>query len=226
MFVYTVIEIRNANHARNARLCSPTTRIASQCQSAGGATMIRAVTRCNLVPSGKESRNPDSILVGFGATVGEKEGIDVPGSELGEFCGKARAHLSCHEWIDIRECRCLFIDGANDSFVAVPDVHAHQLAVEVNKTLTLRSPKIDALGARDRNRINGGLSGPFEECVFAAELDDLLAGQGFIYDFHGFAMLLKSRRFDNRETEDEEKKLAADTRGKTRIRTEPATDRH
>src|SRR6185369_15445719 len=47
-----VIEIRNAKHSGNARLRSPATRIARECQRARGATVISAITRADLVASG------------------------------------------------------------------------------------------------------------------------------------------------------------------------------
>src|SRR6185369_17967093 len=61
---------------------------------------------------------------------------------------------------------------------------AHQLAVEVDEAFAFRRPKIDALGARDWNRIDSRLHGPFKESVFATEFDDLFARQVFSCGAH------------------------------------------
>ena len=58
----------------------------------------------------------------------------------------------------------------------MPDVHAHQLAVEVDEALAFRRPEINALRARDRDRIHLRLRRPFEERVLLRERDHLLAG--------------------------------------------------
>jgi hypothetical protein len=55
----------------------------------------------------------------------------------------------------------------------VADIHAHQLAVEVDEALTFRCPEVNALCVIDWNWINSSLCGPFEQGVSATKLDDL-----------------------------------------------------
>jgi hypothetical protein len=69
----------------------------------------------------------------------------------------------------------LIFDRLDHTLVAVPDVDAHELAVEVDEAFAFGRPEIDALCARDGNRIDSSLGGPFEESIAATELDDLLA---------------------------------------------------
>ena len=60
--------------------------------------------------------------------------------------------------------------------MAVADVRAHQLAVEVEEALPLGRPEVDALGAGHRDRVDLGLRGPFEQGVALGEGDHLVAG--------------------------------------------------
>ena len=68
----------------------------------------------------------------------------------------------------------------NHALVAVADVDAHQLAVEVDEALPFRRPEVNALCARDRDGIDLGLRRPFEQRVLLGEIDDFLAGHGGI----------------------------------------------
>jgi hypothetical protein len=52
------------------------------------------------------------------------------------------------------------------------------LAVEVDEAFTFGRPKINTLRARDGNRIDSSLGGPFEESVATTGFFDLLAGHG------------------------------------------------
>ena len=133
----------------------------------------------------EHARDADRVLVRFGAAVGEEEDVDVAGRDLGELRAQPRARLGGHERVRIGEHRRLLLDRANHALVAVPDVDAHQLAVEVDEALAFRRPEVDAFGARDGNRIHRSLRGPFKECVPAAEVDDLLARHSFCSDSHG-----------------------------------------
>src|SRR5882724_5564575 len=123
----------------------------------------------------EHARDTDGVFVCLGAAVGEKEGIDVAGRDLGEFHTQSRAHFRGHERIRIRQYCGLFLNGAHHSLIAMPDVDAHQLAIEVDEALSFRRPKVNALGARYRDRIDCGLRGPLKERVPAAEFDDLIA---------------------------------------------------
>ena len=89
-----------------------------------------------------------------------------------------RARLGGHERVGIREHRGLILNRLHDALVAVADVHAHQLAVEVEEALAFGRPEIHALRARHRNRIDGVLRRPFIDRVLAAQIDHLFAGHG------------------------------------------------
>src|SRR5687768_4316146 len=100
--------------------------------------MVRAISRPNLVTPAIHSRNADGVLVRLGAAVGEEEGIDVTGCDLAELHGQARAYFRGHERISIGKDCGLFLDRSDHTLVAVPDVDAHQLAIEVDEALVVR----------------------------------------------------------------------------------------
>src|SRR5439155_16284337 len=69
------------------------------------------------------------------------------------------------------------------ALVAMADVHAHQLAVEVDEALAFGRPEVDALRAGHGDRIDFRLSGPLEERVLLRQRDHLFAGHCFRCDF-------------------------------------------
>jgi hypothetical protein len=77
------------------------------------------------------------------------------------------------------------LDRAHDTFVAVPDIDAHQLAVEVDEALPFRCPEVDAFGARDRDWIDRRLHGPLVDRMTAREFNYLRAAQGVNFGSHG-----------------------------------------
>jgi len=79
----------------------------------------------------------------------------------------------------------------------VPDVDAHELAVEIDEAFAFGRPKINTLRARDGNRIDSSLGGPFEESVATTELDDLLACHCFGSGCHNVGMLGQDFRIFN-----------------------------
>src|SRR5262249_14351897 len=72
--------------------------------------------------------------------------------------------------------RRLIGDGLDDARITVADVHAHQLAIEVDEPLALGRPEVDAPGASDGNRVDRALRNPLENGVFFRERDDFRAG--------------------------------------------------
>src|SRR5262249_60097047 len=76
----------------------------------------------------------------------------------------------------VRQHRCLFLDRTYHALVAVADVDAHQLAVEIDEPLAFRRPEVDAFRARHRNWIDLRLGRPLEQGVLPTERDDLVAG--------------------------------------------------
>src|SRR5258708_6264166 len=127
--------------------------------------MVGTVTRDDLVASSKLAGKFDGVLIGLGAAISEKEGVDVAGSNLRELRAEPRAGLGSHEWIGVAERLRLLVDSVDDSLVAVADVDRHQLAIEVDEALALGRPEINSLGLGDRDGIDLRLCGPLEECV-------------------------------------------------------------
>src|SRR5258706_3486365 len=157
-----MIEIRDANNAGDARLGCPSARIPCEGERARGATVIRAVSRGNLVTASKHARDADRVLVGLGAAVSEKESVDVAGSDLGELHAQTRANLSGHERVGVGQRCGLLLNRPDHSLVAVPDVHAHQLAIEIDEALAFRCPEINAPGPRHWDWVDRSLRGPLE----------------------------------------------------------------
>src|SRR3989442_1695045 len=192
-----MVEIGDAEDARDAGFRCPPARIASEREGAGGSAVVRPVSRRNLVTPGEHSRDADRIFVRLRPAVSKEEGVDVSGCDLGELCAQSRAHLSGHERVGIGEFCGLLVNCASYALIAMPDVHAHQLTIEVDETLSFRRPEVDSLRAFDRNRFHRGLGRPFEDCVPGEEIDDLLARHGFTNYSHETMMLPRSRLLDN-----------------------------
>ena len=133
----------------------PAARIAGERHRAGRAAVIRAISREDLVPPGERARDLDRVLVRVGAAVGEEEHVDVARREARQLRAQLCARLGRHERARVRQHRRLLGDRARHALVAVADVHAHQLAVEVDVALAFRRPEVDAFRARHRDRIDG-----------------------------------------------------------------------
>ena len=176
--LHAVIRIQDVDDARQSRFGRPPPRIAGQRDRTGRPAVVRAIERQDLVAPGIPARDLDRVLVGFGAAVGEEERVDVARRDLGELDPQPRPRLGRHERVRVGECRRLILDGLDDPLVAVADVDAHQLAVEVDEALAFRGPEVDALGARDRNRIDLRLRRPLVDRVLAGQGDDVFAGHG------------------------------------------------
>ena len=184
----SVVRIHDAHHAGDAGLGRPAPRVAGQADCPCGSAVVRPVTGEDLVPSGDEPGQLDGVLVGLGAAVGEEEGVDVAGRELGQLRAEARARLGGHERVDVGQRLGLALDRLDHLRMAVADVRAHQLAVEVEEALALGGPEVDALGACHRDRVDLRLGRPLEEGVALGEGDHLVAG-------HGAALGLDRHRF-------------------------------
>src|ERR1051325_6502465 len=93
------------------------------------------------------ARDANGVLVCFRATVGEEEGVDVTRSDLRKFDAETRAHFGGHKRVRVRQDCCLLLDSTNHALVAMANVHAHELAVEIDVALAFGRPKINAFGA-------------------------------------------------------------------------------
>ena len=178
-----VVGIEHVHDAGNARLRGPTARIAGQCDAARRGAVVRAVPRQDLVTAGRHPRELDRVLVRLGAAIREEEDVDVAGRDRREPGAQPRARLRRHERVGVRQHRRLLLNRADHALVAMADVHAHQLAVEVDEALAFGRPEVDALRAGHGDRIDFRLSGPLEERVLLRQRDHLFAGHCFRCDF-------------------------------------------
>src|SRR5262249_16212765 len=72
--------------------------------------------------------------------------------------------------------RRLLLNGSDNPVVGVADVHAHQLAVEVEISFALGRPEIDTFGLGHRQRIERLLRGPLEDRVLLRVTNDVVGG--------------------------------------------------
>ena len=119
-----------------------------------------AIVRMSGTTPGTGARDFERVLVRIAAAVCEKEDVDVAGRDLGEPGAEARARLGGRRRARVRQDGDLILDGLDDARIRVPDVDAHQLAVEVDEALAVRRPQVDAPRARHRNRVDRALRRP------------------------------------------------------------------
>ena len=172
-----VVGVEHVDHAGHRRL-GPPARIAGRRNRAGRAAVVGTVEREDLQPARDPPRDLHRVFVGFSAAVGEEERVDVARAQRREFLAKPRARFGGHKRVRVRERCRLVLNRLDHALVAVADVHAHQLAVEVDVPLAVGRVEIDALRARHRDRVHRGLDGPFKERVLFAECDHFFVGHG------------------------------------------------
>ena len=170
--------VHHAHHAGHAGFGRPAARIAGERDRAVGRAVVAAVADEDLVAAGEQARGLDRVLVGFGAAERVEEGVEVAGHEFGKAQREARADLGRHAGVGVGERRGLVLDRLDDLRVRMPDVDAHELAVEVDPALALGTVEVDALGARDGNRVDLRGGAPREEAVLHARVDHLARGHG------------------------------------------------
>src|SRR5436305_9387240 len=112
--------------------------------------MVRAIARDDLMASGEEASNLDSVLVGLGTAIGEEECVDIAGCDLGQLGSQSRPRLCRHKRIRIGKRLRLVVNCLNDALVSVSDVHGHELAIKINEALPFGRPEVDAFGLSDR----------------------------------------------------------------------------
>ena len=171
-----VIRVEHMNHARNAGLGAPPPRIAGEREAAGGAAVVGAIARQNLVATGDGTDDSDRVLVRLGAAVGEEEDVDVAGRDLGQLGAQAGARFTGHERVHVGELRRLILDRLHDRRMAVTGVDAHQLAVEVDVALALGRPEVHAPGPGDGDRVHRALHRPLVQTVLPAQRHHFVAG--------------------------------------------------
>ena len=117
------------------------------------------------------------VLVRLRPAQREERLLDVAGPQRRELAPEESALLVGEQRRDVREALGLAPDRLDDLPISVPDVDAHQLAVQIQVALAVDVPEVDALGASDRDRSGGGLRRPVVHRVALGELDDLLSRQ-------------------------------------------------
>jgi len=116
----------------------------------------------------------------------EEEGVQVARRQLRQHLAQPSADLR-------RELRCgegepigLLGNGVGHPAVAMADVDAHQLRVEVDVALAVRVPEVDPLRPIDDDGIDLGLGRPREEGVVPVEPQDLFGRQPVGGDGHAY----------------------------------------
>ena len=122
-------------------------------------------------------RDLDRVLVRLGASVREEEDVDVTRCDRRELFAQLRAGLGRHERVGVGKSGRLLLDRFDDAFVAVADVHTHQLTVEVEISLALRRPEPATLRSGDGDGIHFGLRGPLEDRVGLCAGNELGVGE-------------------------------------------------
>ena len=158
-------------------LVRPAAWIAGQVDRGVGGAVVRAIPRQDLLPSGERLRDPDRVLVRLRAAEREEGLLEVARPERGELLSQPCSGLVRHERRDVGEFLRLPRDRVGDALVPVPDVHAHQLRVEVEIPRVVDVPEVHALGSIHRDRRSLRLGLPVVEGVALRLLDDLGGGQ-------------------------------------------------
>ena len=128
--------------------------------------------------AGVRARDLERVLVGFRSAIREEKHVDVAGRDAGQLRTQPRARLGRERRRDVGQRRRLLLNRFDDAPVSVADVHAHQLAVEVDEAFAFGRPEVHPFGARHCNRGDVLLRGPFENRVLLRERDDLFARHG------------------------------------------------
>ena len=168
------LRVGHADDAPDAVLRRPATRVAGGGDDLARRAVIRPITREHLPPTGRLAGQLDRVLVGLGAAVGEEEDVDVARRDLGQLLAQPGARLVGHERVDVGQLVGLRLDRVDDALVAVADVDAHQLRVEVEVALAVGRVEVDAFGPLNRNGIDRRLGRPLVQRVLPREVDDLL----------------------------------------------------
>jgi hypothetical protein len=154
--------------------------------------VVRAVPGEDLLPTGERLRDADRVLVRLRAAEGEEGLLEVARPKVRQLLAEPGSGLVGHERRDVGKLLRLAGDRLGHALVAVPDVHAHELRVEVEVAGAADVPEVDALGPVDRDRGRLGLRLPVVERVALGLLDDLRRGHRCVFA-HRSRSLARSR---------------------------------
>ena len=181
----TVVRVEDVHDPRHRGFVRPSPRIAGERHRSRRRAVVRAVPRHDLVASRDQPGDLDGVLVRLGAAERVEGLLDVARQELGHLLAEQGSLLVRHERRDVGQAFGLPVHRVGHAAVAVPDVHAHQLAVEVDVALPVHAPEVDALRPLDRDRRGLRLCLPVVERVPLGELDDLF-GRELAHLDHSF----------------------------------------
>ena len=188
-----MVEVEHVHDPGDAGLVGPAAGVARECYRPRGGAVVGAVAGEDLVTPGHGSGDADGVLVGLGAPEGEERLLDVAGEQLGELAAEQRPGLGGGDGgVGVSERFGLARDRLDDAGVPMADVHAHELAVEVQVALAVGVVEVDALGPEHRYRRDLRLRCPVVEGVAPRPLDDLLGGQPLRLGFGAHLDLLSS----------------------------------
>ena len=170
------VGVRIADDPDDARLVRPAARIAGQGHRTERRAVVAPVAGQDLRPAGVVTGELDRVLDRLGPAQGQEDLVEVARQDLGQLGPETRPWLGGEGRLDVLELGRLGGDRVDHPPVAVADVDAHQLAVEVDDPATLGGVQVDPLGVVDRDRVDRALDRPREEGVLARQPDDLLGG--------------------------------------------------
>ena len=165
------LRVHDAHHTGHAGLRRPAPWVASEADGPVGRSVVTAIAHQDLVAPREHAHCLDGVLVRFRTTEGVEERVQVTGNQFCQAHREFRADLGCHAGVGIRQRGGLILNGFDHLGMAVADVHAHQLTVEIDPALSFGSVQVDALGAHDRQWINFASRAPREQAVLLARVD-------------------------------------------------------
>ena len=153
--------------AGDARLVRPPPRVPRDGDASARSSVVAAVCGHHLVPPGVQAGHADRVVGGIGARVGEEHHVEIARCQLGDQPRRLAAHLVGMARCDRAELAGLLLDRGDELRVLMADVDVHQLAGEVEVTLTVLCPEPAAFTAGDDHRLQRPLRRPAVEDVLA-----------------------------------------------------------
>ncbi len=175
-----LVRVEDVDDAGDAGLVGPAALVAGEGDGPRSCAVIRAIAGDDLLPPGELPRHFDRVLVGFGPAEGEEEFLEVARHHFGQFPADLGAYSRGHAWPGVHQLFGLRFDRVNYAPVAVADVDAHQLRVEIEVSLAVGVPEVDAFALRHRDRVDGALRRPRKERMLFGEFYDFFGGHEVI----------------------------------------------
>ncbi len=155
--------------------------IAGRDDGRAGVAVVGAVGGEHLVAAGVQARQPDGVLVGVRAAVGEEHLVHTVRRQRRDPLGRLAASQIRGGRSDGRQARGLVGDRGRDHRMLVADVHIDHLAGEIQVLPARVVPHPAAAPAREHHRVQRGLRRPGVEHMAAVEF----VGARVQVDAHG-----------------------------------------